>query len=135
MANYVTHSELENSRLSLKIDLQEEIKNSRHTLAWQVQRDYNKMDDKINDYSSALKVNNVVMERMQKDITEIKETVMKMAETMPKVYATKEELKQQEEELKTIKSVWSRLIWAFLWTFWSMIIWFFIFILKKFGIL
>lgn len=121
--------------LNLKLEISEEQRKIRHDANWKLQEDYYKIDAKISEHKSDLRLTNQVMDRMQKDIVEIKDMLIDFIKTTPTMYATKEEDRDNKREIENIKSTGVRLIWALWWTFWSFIIWFFLFILKKFWIL
>lgn len=121
--------------LNLKLEISEEQRKIRHDSNWKIQEDYYKIDSKISEYKSDLRLTNQVMDRMQTDIKEIKDMLTDFIKTIPTIYATKEEDRENKREIENIKNTGARLIWAFLWTFWTFLIWFFIFILKKFWIL
>ena len=95
----INTSDLLNLEIKLKWELQEEIKTRHHSLVGKVQEDYNKMDSKISSYNTEVLLNKQSLQRMEKDIEDIKEMLSEFIKSIPIVYATKEDHKRNEERI------------------------------------
>ena len=120
----LTHSDLQNLKNEIKLDWEKEFKDHRHSFWGKVQDDYNKIDEKVTEYKSDLRLTNATMQRMQEDITEIKDLLTDFMKTIPNIYATKEEHRANQKEIESMKDSHKKIIAWLLWTHWTAFVWF-----------
>jgi len=108
----ITTSDLQSLENKIKLDISEDQRKIRHEANNRLQQDYDKIDKKITNYESDVKVNNIVMERMQKDLTEIKKIIEDLAKAIPNTYVTKEQLDPIKEKQKDHDAIIKRLAWG-----------------------
>jgi len=120
----ITTSDLQSLENKIKLDISEDQRKIRHEANNRLQQDYDKIDKKITNYESDVKVNNIVMERMQKDLTEIKKMIEDLAKAIPNTYVTKEQLDPIKEKQKDHDAIIKRLAWGAFLLLLSLIGWF-----------
>lgn len=108
----ITTSDLQNLEMRVKLDISEDQRKIRHEYNNRLQQDYDKIDKKITNYESDVKINNIVMERMQKDLTDIKKMIEDLAKAIPNTYVTKEQLDPIKEKQKDHDTIIKRLAWG-----------------------
>lgn len=97
----VTTSDLLALEIKLNWELEEKIKTRHHALAWKVQEDYNKIDSSLNEYRTEVLLNKQSLQRMEKDIEEIKTMLRELTKSLPNTYVSKDELLPIKEKQKS----------------------------------
>lgn len=126
----INTSDLQNLKNEIKLDWEKEFKDHRHSFWCKVQDDYNKIDEKVTEYKSDLRLTNATMQRMQEDITEIKDLLTDFMKTIPTIYATKEEHRTNQKEIESMKDSHKKIINWLIWTLWTAFVWFIWLVIK-----
>lgn len=126
VAKPVTTSDL----LALELKIGEEQRKIRHESNNKIQNDYTLIDKKISEYNTDLRLTNATMERMQEDITEIKDLLTDFMKTSHNIYATKEEHKANQKEIESIKDNHKKIIAWLIWVLWTAFVWFIWLVIK-----
>lgn len=126
----ITQSDLQNLKNEIKYEIWEEQRKIRHDKDSKIQLDYFTIDRKVEEYKSDLRLTNATMQRMQEDITEIKELLTDFMKTIPTVYATKEEHQANKKEIESMKDSHRKIITWLIGTLWTAVVWFIWLVIK-----
>lgn len=126
----ITHSDLQNLKNEIKYEIWEEQRKIRHDKDWKIQMDYFKIDEKVNEYKSDLRLTNATMQRIQDDLGEIKELLTDFMKSIPTIYATKEEHRTNQKEIESMKDSHKKIINWLIWTLWTAFVWFIWLVIK-----
>lgn len=120
----LTHSDLQNIKNELKLEIWEEQRKLRHESNNKIQNDYYLIDKKMSEYNTDLKLTKLTLDNMLEQMERWFEDIKEEIRSMRSDFVTKSELEPIREKQKDHDAIIKRLAWGAFILLLSLIGWF-----------